>query len=299
MAKKVISATVTPLKADGSLDRNGLKNIFERNVRHGIDGVFLFGSMGEWGSFSDAFKEEGVELASELLKGKADLLVGINATSLPLSLENMKRYQKYDFDSYVFMLPGKTSALDPVKSILTVLDAADRPVYYYHCPPNNGRELSLEQFATIMAHPNLKGIKNSSSNMWLRREMLIMRKERGFKTLLMEGQEWAVDEALLAGNDGMVCGMAALTSKPMVELARAADRGDWNEAVRLQNLLIEIYHGVYGIDIGNCWNGQKYALMKLGLIETPYTIAQEMTSLTDEAKKRIEECLTKYKNELD
>lgn len=299
MAKKVISATVTPLKADGSLDRNGLKNIFERNVRHGIDGVFLFGSMGEWGSFSDAFKEEGVELASELLKGKADLLVGINATSLPLSLENMKRYQKYDFDSYVFMLPGKTSALDPVKSILTVLDAADRPVYYYHCPPNNGRELSLEQFATVMAHPNLKGIKNSSSNMWLRREMLIMRKERGFKTLLLEGQEWAVDEALLAGNDGMVCGMAALTSKPMVELARAADRGDWNEAVRLQNLLIEIYHGVYGIDIGNCWNGQKYALMKLGLIETPFTLAQEMSSLTDEAKKRIENCLEKYRTELD
>ncbi len=299
MAKKVISATVTPLKADGSLDRNGLKNIFERNIRHGIDGVFLFGSMGEWGSFSDAFKEEGVELASGLLKGKAELLVGINAASLPLSLENMKRYQKYDFDSYVFMLPGKTSFLDPVKSILAVLDAADRPVYYYHCPPNNGRELSLEDFATIMAHPNLKGIKNSSSNMWLRRELLIMRKERTFKTLLMEGQEWAVDEALLAGNDGMVCGMAALTSKPMVELARAADRGDWNEAVRLQNLLIEIYHGVYGIDIGNCWNGQKYALMKLGLIETPYTIAQEMTSLTDEAKKRIEECLTKYKNELD
>ena len=299
MAKKVISATVTPLKADGSLDRNGLKNIFERNVRHGIDGVFLFGSMGEWGSFSDAFKEEGVELASELLKGKADLLVGINATSLPLSLENMKRYQKYDFDSYVFMLPGATSDLDPVKSILTVLDAADRPVFYYHCQPNNGKELSLEQFATVMAHPNLKGIKNSSSNMWLRREMLIMKKERGFKTLLMEGQEWAVDEALLAGNDGIVCGMAALTSKPMVELARAADRGDWSEAVRLQNLLIEIYHGVYGIDIGNCWNGQKYALMKLGLIATPHTLAQEMSSLTDEAKKRIEDCLAKYKDALD
>lgn len=299
MAKKVISATVTPLNADGSLDRNGLKNIFERNVRHGIDGVFLFGSMGEWGSFSDAFKEEGVELASELLKGKADLLVGINATSLTLSLENMKRYQKYNFDSYVFMLPGATSDLDPVKSILTVLDAADRPVYYYHCPPNNGKELSLEQFAAVMAHPNLKGIKNSSSNMWLRREMLIMKKERGFKTLLMEGQEWAVDEALLAGNDGMVCGMAALTSKPMVELARAADRGDWSEAVRLQNLLIEIYHGVYGIDIGNCWNGQKYALMKLGLIATPYTLAQEMSSLTDEAKKRIEYCLAKYEKDLD
>lgn len=135
--------------------------------------------------------------------------------------------------------------------------------------------------------------------MWLRRELLAMRKERGFKTLLFEGQEWAVDEALMVGNDGMVCGMAALTSKPMVELARAADRGDWNEARRLQELLIEIYHGVYGIDLANVWNGQKYALVKLGLIETPLTLAQEMTNLTNDVKKRIDDCLAKYRTELD
>ena len=54
MNKKVISATVTPLLNDGSLDKQGWNNILERNIRHGIDGVFLFGSMGEWGSFSDA-----------------------------------------------------------------------------------------------------------------------------------------------------------------------------------------------------------------------------------------------------
>lgn len=39
--------------------------------------------------------------------------------------------------------------------------------------------------------------------------------------------------------------------------------------------------------------------MKLGLIATPHTLAQEMSSLTDEAKKRIEDCLAKYKDALD
>ena len=53
MPKKVISATVTPLLENGSLDKTGLKNILERNISHGLDGVFLFGSMGEWGSFSN------------------------------------------------------------------------------------------------------------------------------------------------------------------------------------------------------------------------------------------------------
>ena len=299
MKKIVISATVTPLLEDGSLDKAGLKKIFDRNIAHGVDGFFILGSMGEWGSFSDDFKEEFVSESCKIIGKRARLLVGINATSLPLSLENMKRYCKYDFDSYVFMLPGRTSALDPVKSILSVLDAADRPVYYYHCPPNNGIDLSLAQFAEIMAHPKLAGIKNSSGNMWLRRELLKMRAERGFKTLLLEGQEWAVDEALIVGNDGMVCGMGALASKVMVDLAKAVDAGNFTEAVRLQNIFIDVFHGVYGIDLANVWNGQKYGLMKLGLCSSAYTVAQEMSTLTDAARARIEKALADLKEELD
>lgn len=297
--KIVISATVTPLKADGSLDKPGIKKILERNIKHGLDGVFLLGSMGEWGSFDNKTKEELVDVTCATVKKRMQILAGINATSLPLSLQLMKDYAKYDFDCYVFMSPARTSSLDPVKSILTILDKADRPVYYYYCPPNNNINLSLDQFATIMAHPNLKGIKNSSSNMWLRKELIWMKKERGFKTLIMEGQEWAVDEALMVGFDGMVCGMGALASKVMVGIARAVDKGDYDEAMRLQRVFIGIFHGVYGLNIQNCWNGQKYALVKLGLIETPLTFAQEMDSLTDEAKARVEKCLEEFKTELD
>lgn len=297
--KKVISATITPLKNDGSLDKAGLKKIFDRNIRHGLDGIFILGSMGEWSSFSTGFKEEFVAEAAEITAGKTDLLVGINATSLPLALENMKTYSQYKFDSYVYMLPGAPFALDPVKTVLTVLDKADRDVYFYYCPPNNNKIFTLDDFAKIMAHPRLKGIKNSSSNMWLRRELLLLKRENGFKTLLLEGQEWAVDEAMIVGMDGMVCGMGALCSKIMVGIARAVDREDYKEAVRLQNVLIEIFHGVYGIKLSNVWNGQKYALMKLGLCSSAYTIAQEMSTLTGEAKKRIETALENLKEELD
>ena len=299
MNKKVMSATVTPLTENGTLDKPGMQRILERNIRHQLDGVFLFGSMGEWGSFTDAFKEETVEFCTECIQHRMELLVGINATSLPLSLEQMKAYRKYDFDAYVFMPPGKTSSLNPVRSILKVLDAADRPVYLYHCPPNNGINFTLEDFETLMKHPNLKGIKNSSSNMWLRRELLLLRAEKGFKTLFFEGQEWAADEALIVGCDGMICGMGALCSKMMKKLSSCVDRGDIAGAVAAQNNLIKVFHGIYGTRIENCWNGQKYALVKLGLIATPFTFAQEMDSLTDAAKARIENCLKEFKEELD
>ncbi len=299
MKKKVVSATVTPLLEDGSLDHRGLCNLIDRGARHKLDGMFLFGSMGEWGGLSDATKEEGVELASDYVNGRFELLVGINATSLPLSLDLMKRYGKYDFSAYVFMPPGKTSALNPVKSVLTVLDAADRPVYLYHCPPNNGVNFSLKDFETMMRHPNLKGIKNSSSNMYLRRELLLLREDTGLKTLFFEGQEWAADEALTVGCDGMICGMGAVCSKLMRKLADCVDSCDIAGAVAAQNRMIRVFHGVYGPNIENCWNGQKYALVKMGLIATPYTTAQEMSSLTDAAKARIERCLTEFKGDLD
>ena len=299
MKKKVVSATVTPLMEDGSLDGRGLCNLIDRGARHKLDGMFLFGSMGEWGGLSDAVKQEGVELASGYVKNRFELLVGINATSLPLSLELMKRYQKYDFSAYVFMPPGKTSSLDPVKSVLTVLDAADRPVYLYHCPPNNGINFSLKDFETMMRHPNLKGIKNSSSNMYLRRELLLLRRDLGFKNLFFEGQEWAADEALTVGCDGMICGMGAVCSKMMRKLADCVDNGDTAGAVATQNKMIRVFHGVYGPSIENCWNGQKYALVKMGLIATPYTTAQEMSSLTDAAKARIEKCLAEFRDDLD
>ena len=299
MKKKVVSATVTPLMEDGSLDGRGLCNLIDRGARHKLDGMFLFGSMGEWGGLSDAVKQEGVELASSYVNGRFELLVGVNATSLHLSLELMKRYEKYDFSAYVFMPPGKTSALDPVKSALTVLDAADRPVYLYHCPPNNGVNFSLKDFEAMMRHPNLKGIKNSSSNMYLRRELLLLREDTGLKTLLFEGQEWAADEALIVGCDGMICGMGAVCSKLMRRLADCVDSHDIAGAVEAQNKMIRVFHGVYGPHIENCWNGQKYALVRMGLIATPYTTAQEMSSLDDAAKARIEKCLDEFKEDLD
>ena len=299
MKKKGISATVTPLLEDGSLDKDGLKNILERNIRHKLDGVFLFGSMGEWGSFSEAFKEETVEMVCDCVAHRMEVLAGINASSLPLTLEIMKNYRKYDFDAYVYMLPGKTSFLDPVKSVLKVLDAADRSVYLYYCPPNNGIDFSLAQFETLMKHPNLKGIKNSSSNMWLRRELLLLRQDLGVNTLFFEGQEWAADEALIAGYDGMICGMGALCSKMMRRLADCVSSSDIAGAVETQNKMIRVFHGVYGKAIENCWNGQKYALVRLGLISSPFTCAQEMTSLTEESKKRIEQCLEEFKEDLD
>ena len=299
MRKKVYSASVTPLMVDGELDVDGLNKIFDRNIRHGLDGVFILGTMGEWNHFSDSFRDRMIAESIRALAGRMELLVGITATSTARALENMQRASAYKFDSYVFMLPQSSGVVDPVRTILTVLDRADRTVFYYHCPANNKIELSLAQFEVILAHPNLKGIKNSSGNMWLRRELLLMKSEKHFKPMLLEGHEWVADEALMVGCDGMLCGMGALGSKFMTGIARAVESGDIAMATHLQNRFIRLFHGVYGADLSTVWVGQKYALKCLGLCASELTLAQEMTALTDKRKREIEACVEEFRDELD
>ncbi len=299
MKKKVYSASVTPLKVDGSLDVAGLNRIFERNISHGIDGIFILGTMGEWNHFPDAFRDQLVEESVRAVAARTELLVGITSQTLDGALANMQRVSSLAFDSYVFMLPKKAEVVDPVRDIVTVLDAADRSVFYYHCPPANGVDLSLSQFEEILAHPNLKGIKNSAGNMWLRRELILMKKAQGFQPFLLEGHEWAVDEALLVGYDGMLCGMGALGSKFMVRIARAVDNGEVAEAIQIQNRFIQLFHGVYGLNLETIWVGQKYALKCLGLCCSELTLAQEMSALTEVRKREIEACVEEFRKELD
>lgn len=300
LKKKVYSASITPLTADGSLDIAGLNKIFERNISHGIDGIFILGSMGEWSKFSDTFRDQLIAESVKAVAGRTDLLVGITAPDMALAMDNMKRASALEFDSYVFMLPKKgIEERDPVQDVMTVLNAADRTVYYYHCPPANGIELSLPQFREIMAHPNLKGIKNSASNMWLRRELILLKQEMGAKALLLEGQEWAVDEALIVGYDGMLCGMGALGSKFMTGIARAVEAADIAGAIRLQNRFIQLFHGVYGPNLETIWVGQKYALKCLGLCSSELALMQDMAALTEERKREIEACMEEFRQELD
>jgi len=139
-------------------------------------------------------------------------------------------------------------------------------------------------------------VKNSSGDMFLRKELLMLKSEIDFE--LFEGQEWSIDEALIIGCEGGLAGLVTLASKPMVALARAVDGGDIAEAVRLQRVLIDVFHGVYGPKVTNVVNGHKHALWKLGLLDNTDTL-YHLEPMTDADKRRVEACLEKHRELLD
>jgi dihydrodipicolinate synthase/N-acetylneuraminate lyase len=145
----------------------------------------------------------------------------------------------------------------------------------------------------LLGHPNLKGIKNSSGSIPLRKELIGLKRKYDF--ILFEGHEWAIDEALMLGCDGALCGMGSLASKPMAAICESVRSGDFEKATELQLKLIEVFYGVYGKNLETVTLGHKYAMEKRGIFISHKTLIQDEEALTEGRKKEIESCLEEYK----
>ncbi len=289
----VYSAAPTPFRSDLSLDLESMVRMVEANISNGVRGFFLCGNMGEWSQLSLRDREELTECAVAAAHGRAEILTGCTANSFHETAANMKALARWNPDAFVIMSPlPATSQYRPVEYLLGLLDVSDRPVYYYHCPSVTGVKLGVNEFERLLAHPNLRGIKNSAGDIGIRKELLKLKQDHAF--LLLEGHEWGIDEALMCGCDGVLCGLAGLAARTMAGIANAVDVGDFAAARKLQLTMLDIYHGIYGIDTSTVQNGHKYALFRRGVFSGWSCRNAPDSNLSNERRREIDACLEHY-----
>lgn len=288
--KEIISAAVTPFDEDGKLDLKSAQRLYESNLDKGCDGFFIMGSMGEWALLTSEERLELATCACETIGNRAKLLLGIADTGLPNILKNMDMMRYLPHSHWVLTLPGNWAGpACSVKYVHKIADAADRPVYFYYIPGFNGVNVSTAQFRDILSHPRIVGLKNSCGMIRVRKELLLLKKKIDFQ--LYEGEEWGIDEALIAGCDGAVAGFASTGIKLMKEIARRVDSGDFDGAREAQFKLVEIFHGVYG-ENAEWWNiGQKYALQYMGILSSAVSRIESQQDLPEESKAAIRACI--------
>lgn len=295
--KLVYSAAPTPFTPEGELDVPAFEKMLKRNIGHGVDGFFLAGGMGEWQQYGPDFKCRLTEHGLKAADGKAKILAGVTETGLFKTIATMKQVARLRPDACVVMLPPRSMTQYGAADYLTaVLDAAELPVFYYHCPQVNGMDITYGELEKIAHHPNFAGIKNSSANVEVRRELLMLRGK--VKFTLFEGDEWSIDEAILLDCDGVLCGGGCLLGKLMRKIVDFAAAGDVRAAQQEQYKLIDIFHGIYKADGSSCRHGIKYAMMRIGIFHNYHCLIKDDASLTDEDKARIDRCLELYQDEL-
>ena len=272
----VIPAMPTPLLENENIDVAGVHKVVDYVIQQGASGIFVLGSMGEGPALVDEQKQILVETAAAHIAGRVPLLAGISDVSTRKAMEAGKVYQQSGADYLVTTAPFYYKFPHPdsiVGYVSTLAEQLQRPVVFYQVPSASGNEVSFETLDTIFNLPNVGAVKYSSSDIHHLLELLRKYPDRDTRPgALLQGDEFALDTAMLLGADGLVTGGGTLFIDTLVKLCNACWQNDQIGAFQLQQEFRNQMDTMLGPNLAVDWMfAIKNKLKELGLCEDHVT----------------------------
>ena len=203
----IIPAVITPMKA-GNLDYEATTRHLEILINEGVDGLFILGTNGEFHVLSDDEKVDFAKHVIEVVAKRVPVYVGVGACGTKLSVDLAKRMADLKPDALSVITPYlvKISQDDLINHYQEIADATDIPVILYNIPANTGINIEPSTLESLINHPNIVGIKDSSGNMELMEKYIKIRGNSEFSVLV--GSDSKILDAYKLGADGCVASTA-------------------------------------------------------------------------------------------
>uniref|UniRef100_A0AAU2VK10 Dihydrodipicolinate synthase family protein n=1 Tax=Streptomyces sp. NBC_00008 TaxID=2903610 RepID=A0AAU2VK10_9ACTN len=271
----MIPPVVTPLTADGELDRPSLERVVGHLVDGGVSGLFALGSSGETAYLTPGQQDQVIEVITAAAAGQVPVLVGAIETTTNRAIERANRAAELGADAVVVTAPFYTRTHDTEidRHFRQVAAAVDVPLLAYDVPVCVHSKLDPELLLPLAADGVLAGVKDSSGDDGSFRRLVIGARELpGFSVLT--GHELVVDAMMLGGADGSVPGLGNVDPHGYVRLHEAAVRGDWASATAEQDRLVGLFDIIRAARPGTAsataagLGAFKTALMLRGIIAT-------------------------------
>lgn len=271
----VIPPVVTPLTADGELDRRSLERVVGHLLDGGVSGLFALGSSGETAYLTPGQQDQVIEVITAAAAGQVPVLVGAIETTTNRAIERANRAAELGADAVVVTAPfyTRTHDIEIDRHFRDVSAAVDLPLLAYDVPVCVHSKLDPELLLPLAADGVLAGVKDSSGDDGSFRRLVIGARELpGFSVLT--GHELVVDSMMLGGADGSVPGLGNVDPHGYVRLHEAAVRGDWAAATAEQDRLVALFDIIRAARPGTAsataagLGAFKTALMLRGIIAT-------------------------------
>lgn len=236
--KGILLPAVTPFTSEGSISYSDLRANLEAWNRTGIRGHVLLGSTGERVHLDDVEYLQTIETARAAMSADLAFIVGAGQQSTVGTINEIKKAAQAGANAVLVITPYfYRSAITQetlVNYYTAVADESPIPVLLYSMPPLTGIKIEPETVARLSEHANIIGVKDSSNDI------------AGFsKTVnlcssdfaVMTGNGTVLLDALRAGATGGILAVGCAVPEICVEVFRAFNAGEEEQAAMLQSKL--------------------------------------------------------------
>ena len=250
----VFTPIITPFSDDGAIDEAGMRRNIMRWMTTPLTGLVVLGSNGEAPQIEDAEADWVIDIVRSAVPRDRPLIAGTGRESTTATIGATRRAAAAGVDAVLVRTPSffKSQMTTEVfvRHYTEVAHASPVPVLLYNVTMFTGVTLTVDAVATLALHPNIVGIKESSSDIGLIAEY-IARTPDDFTVLA--GSAATLFHALCADCDGAILALAALVPRDVVSMEALLDQDRLDEARALQRRLMPLarsvgaFHGVPGL----------------------------------------------------
>lgn len=215
----IITAMVTPMHEDESLNLPELRRQVNRQVEAGVNGVFVLGTNGEGYILDHEEKLRVVEAAVEACGHRVPVYAGTGCVSTRETVALSQEAERLGADVLSVVCPyfAAASEQELYTHFKAVAEAVSIPVLLYNIPARTGVNLSVSVVKRLAEIPNIVGIKDSSGNF---DQILQFIEKTPEDFIVLSGNDSLVLWTLQAGGKGGICGIANLFPQHMVSIYR-------------------------------------------------------------------------------
>ena len=167
MLGEILTAIVTPFKADGSVDIERFRALASHLVENGSDGLVVTGTTGESPTLSDDERFQLYEAAVDEVGDRATVVAGTGTYSTAHSVHLTARAHELGVDAFLVITPYYNKP--PVRGIVAhfraIAAVSDRPIIVYNIPGRVVLNLETEAIAQLAEIANVRAVKQANPDL--------------------------------------------------------------------------------------------------------------------------------------
>ncbi len=278
MFEGAYTAIVTPFNRDGEVDHDKLRELVERQIEGGVDGIVPVGTTGESPTLSFDEHNKVIKTVIEAAKGRSKVIAGTGANSTKEALELTRHAKDAGADGSLQVTPyyNKPNQQGLIKHFSAVADIG-LPVVLYNIPGRSGREIAIDTVVELNKHPNIVTLKEAGGSVD-RVSDIVNRCD----ITILSGDDSLTFPMMAVGGKGVISVTTNVAPKAISDMVHAALNNEWPKAAELHAKYYRLFRDLF-IDTNPV--PVKAALAMMGLIEEVYRLP--MCETTDAKKAAL------------
>jgi 4-hydroxy-tetrahydrodipicolinate synthase len=277
---RLLTAMVTPMGDDGSVDFDAAASLAVHLVDHGHDGIVVNGTTGEAPTTHAEEKAEIIRAVVDAVGHRATVVAGAGSNDTQHAVRMAEQAAHAGAHGLLVVSPyySRPSQEGIYRHTVAVADATDLPVMLYDVPGRTVVRYSPETLLRLSGHPHVVAVKDATGDVQAALRVIA---QTGLA--YYSGDDGLLLPFLAVGAVGLVSMAGHLIGEQLAQVIREFERGDVDAARATFVSVVPVIELICGS--GNGALRAKLTLSLLGLIPTASMRLPQAAADEDEVRE--------------